>query len=146
MPNQTIPVTNSERRILEVVKDELFPQIEDLKKVMVDLQSCRISWQVFSKRISKLEKDYSEVSGRFFGVVRKLETPDILFSGLEVEDVSNMSAYFNYQHAFKQNLSEGIGFVEIIDRTLDRKIGRINNNRTLWLAIVAIMISIYFTK
>ncbi len=53
---KTIPITISEQRVLTVVKDELFPQIEKIKKIMVDIQTYRITYQLHSKQLNELEK------------------------------------------------------------------------------------------
>lgn len=142
---QQIPVTPGLRRILSTIKDELFPQIDNLKNLLVEIQSCRISYQLYSSRLSSLEKKYSNVSEDFFEVVKKLETPDILFKGVEGGE-RNIADYFQFQGAFKQNISEGVGYIEIIDRTLDRKIGTIQNTRTFLISIVALVVSIYFAN
>jgi len=134
-----------QRKIMVTVKDELFPQIEKLKDLLVKIQSCRISNQLFSIIMNNLENEYSMVSSNFFEVVKKLETPDILFQGVDGGD-QNMIDYFQFRGAFKDNISEGLNYIEIIDRTLDRKFGVIVNNRTFLISIVAIIISIYFAN
>lgn len=141
--SQPIPVTPGQRIILNTVKDELFPQINNLKTILVEIQACRISYQLYSSKLSALVERYSNVSKNFFEVVKKLETPDILFERVEGEE-RNIVDYFQFQGAFKQNISEGVGYVEIIDRTLDRKVGTIQNTRTFLISIIALVVSIYF--
>jgi hypothetical protein len=143
--NKSTTLTPGQRKILETVKNELFPQIENLKKLIVNVQACRISYQLFSFKLQNLEKEYATVSKRFFEVVKKLETPDILFEGIEGEE-RNIVDYFQFQGAFKQNIGEGLTYVEIIDRTLDRKAGTIQNNRTFLISIIAIVVSIYYAN
>ena len=140
--SKTIQITISEHKVLMVVKDELFPQIEKIKKLMVDIQACRITYQLYSKQLNKLEKDYTILSKEFFGVVRKLETPDLLFESMGDSD-SNAVAYFKFQTGFGKTISEGVGYIEVIDRALDRKLGQINNNRTLLIALIAILIPLW---
>lgn len=140
--NKTIPITSSEQRILMVVKEELFPQIEKIKKLMVDIQTCRTTYQLYSKQLNELEREYTSISKEFFSVVRKLETPDILFVDIN-DDNSNVVAYFKYKQGFSQSISEGVGYIEVVDRTLDRKLGKINNNRTLLIALAAVLIPLW---
>jgi hypothetical protein len=139
-----IPITTGQQKILETLWNDLFPQIEVLKDLMVNIQACRVSCQIYSLKLNQLEKRYSEASQTFFGVVKKLETPDILFQDTENAKDNNMVAYFQYQSAFKQNIAEGISYVEIIDRTLDRKSGSVQNNRTLLISLFALFASIYW--
>lgn len=136
-----IPATSGQKRIMETIQKELFPQIEDLKRVIVEIQTCRIFYQLYSVRLREIEIKYEKTLKNFFEAVNKLETPDILFSGLEKSD-QNAVDYFQFQGAFKQNISEGIIYVEIIDRTLDRKLGAIQNNRTFLISSIALIISL----
>ena len=80
-----------------------------------------------------------------FEVVKKLETPYLIFEGMDGGE-RNIVDYFQFQGAFKQNISEEVGYVEIIDRTLDRKVGTIQNTRTFLISIVALVVSIYFAS
>lgn len=143
--NQSIPVTPGQRRILDTIKDELFPQIESLKKLIVEIQTCRISYQLYSRKLGILDAEYSRISKSFFEVVKKLETPDILFEGIEGGE-KNVVDYFQFQNAFKQKIAEGVSYIEIIDRTLDRKIETIRNTRTFLISIIALVISIYLAN
>lgn len=140
---QSMKITPGQRKILDTVKDELFPQVDNLKSILVDIQACRISYQLYSLKLSSLEKRYSKVLKDFFEVVKKLETPDILFEGVGGGE-RNIVDYFQFQGVFKQNISEGIGYVEIIDRTFDRKVGTIQNTRTFLISIIALGVSICF--
>lgn len=145
LPNHTpihTPISEGGKRILNSVKDELFPLLEKTKDVMVRIQKIRISHQLNSPRLNELENEYSDIMARFFEVVRKLQTPDILFMGLKQEDTQNIVDYFNYQNAFQKNIEQGLNYVEIIDRTLDRKMQNIQNNRAFLFSILAIIISI----
>ncbi len=137
-----IPITPGLKRILETVKDELFPKLERLKEVLVRIQACRISFHLYSKELWGIERDYHVASKGFFEVVKKLETPDILFAGIDGGE-ANIVPYYQFQGAFKQNIAEGIVYVEIIDRTLDRKVGTIQNSRTFLISILAVVISIF---
>jgi len=143
MPNNEIPITDGQRKILETVKDELFPQLVNLRNLLVRIQECRIYYQLHSFKLHELDKEYSRVSRDFFVVVQKLETPDILFEGV-AGGKENIVHYFQFAGAFKQKIAEGVGYVEIIDRTLDRKIGTIRTTRIFLISIIAIVISIYF--
>jgi hypothetical protein len=53
-----------------------------------------------------------------------------------------MIDYFQWQGVFKDNIKEGVEYIEIIDRTLDRKMGAIQNNRTFLISVIALVISI----
>jgi len=139
IPNQ-IPISEGGKRVLTTIKDELFPCINKLKDVLVRTQKVRISYQLYLKILTVLEKEYNEISSKFFDVVRKLDTPDILFLGLE-DDKQNMVAYFQFQEGFKRTIDQGLTYVEIIDRTLDRKTQNIQNNRTFLISVLAIVIS-----
>jgi hypothetical protein len=144
MPNdnqQQKPLTPGTRKILNTIKDELFPQIEILKNLLVEFQQCRISYQLYSLKLHSLEIQYSTVAENFFKVVKKLETPNILFENVEGGE-KNMIDYFQWQGVFKDNIKEGVEYIEIIDRTLDRKMGAIQNNRTFLISVIALVISI----
>ena len=82
MSSQQIPVTSGQKVILETIKSELFPQIEKLKDVLMKIQACRISFQIYSKELQGIENDYYIASKGFFEIVKKLETPDILFKNV----------------------------------------------------------------
>lgn len=148
MPNnqqQSIPITPGQRIIMQTVKDELFPCIEKLKDLLVEIQKCRISYQLYSPKLIDIESSYYEISESFFEVVKKLETPDILFKNADGGE-RNIVDYFQFRGAIKDNIAEGLNYVEIIDRTLDRKAGTIVNNRTFLISIIAVIISIYFAN
>jgi hypothetical protein len=139
--NEQIPLSDGGKIMLNIVKDELFPLQNDLKNLLLDTQKCRISLPFYSKKLNSLENKYFELSIKFFDIVRKLETPDILFKGLK-DDPLNIANYFQFHEAISKNINEGSKYIEIIDRTLDRKKEIIQNFRTLILAFVAIIISI----
>jgi len=141
MSQNELKISEGGKRILNTCQKELFPTINKLKELLISIQKCRISYQLYSSNLNKLEKEYYEISLNFFEVSRKLETPDIIFEGLEGE-AQYMADYFQYQNAFLQNLSDGKNYVEIIDRTLDRKSQSIQNNRTFLLAVVAIIVAL----
>mgnify|MGYP001561891979 CR=1 FL=1 len=141
MPPNQIPVSEGGKRILNTIKDELFPVIKRLKDILVRVQKVRISYQLYSTTLSNLETEYALVSGDFFEVVRKLQTPDLLFKGL-VDNPQYVADYFQYQEAFQKNIEQGLNYVEIIDRTLDRKIQNIQSNKTFLISVTAIVISI----
>jgi len=143
MPPNQIPVSTGGRRILNTVKEELFPVIDRLKDILVHVQKVRISYQLYSPILSNLEKEYTQVSADFFEVVRKLQTPDVLFDGLS-DNPQNIVDYFQYQGAFQKNIEQGLNYVEIVDRTLDRKTQSIQNTRTFLISIIAIVVSILF--
>lgn len=136
-----LKVSEGGKRILNTCQKELFPTLNKLKELLISIQKCRISFQLYSRQLDKFEKDYHNVSLVFFEVSRKLETPDIIFEGLSGE-AQYIADYFQYQNAFLQNLADGRNYVEIIDRTLDRKNQNIQNNRTFLLAIIAIVVSL----
>ncbi len=137
-PNQ---ISEGGKRILDTVQKELFPSLEKLKDILVRIQKVRISWQLYSLELHKLEKEYYQASSDFFSTVRKLQTPDILFSGLE-NNPQHIVDYFQFQGAFQNNIAQGINYIEIIDRTLDRKAQNIQNNRIFLISITAIVISL----
>lgn len=135
------PVSQGTQRILVAVQSELFPAIKELRELLLETQKIKIPYFLFSNELTKRKLGYTEVTTRFFTVVKKLETPEILFEGL-TNDMEYMSDYFQLQGAFLSNIETGLRYVEIIDRTLDRKSQDIQNNRTITLAFIAILISI----
>ena len=144
MPQQVlnqIHISEGGKRVLTTVKDELFPCINKLKDVLVSTQKIRISYQLYSPVLVSLEKEYIKICSEFFEIVRKLDTPDILFQGLQKND-QNIVAYFQFQEGFKRSIDKGLNYVEIIDRTLDRKTQNIQNNRTFLISVLAIVISV----
>ncbi|HEY9584793.1 MAG TPA: hypothetical protein VJI33_04435 [Candidatus Paceibacterota bacterium] len=139
--NEQYKVSDGGKKILNTVKDELFPILNQLKDLLVSIQKCRINFSIYSKELSDLELKYSDLATSFFTVTKKLKTPDILFSGLD-DNPQNIADYFQFQDAFSLSIEEGTKYVEIIDRTLDRKSQNIQNFRTIILAFTAIVISI----
>lgn len=139
-PNQ-IHLSKGAKHILDTVQKDLFPCIEKLKDVLVRTQKVRVSYQLYSRTLYSLDKEYNDVCSGFFDVVRKLDTPDILFHDLD-NDAENMAAYFQFRGGFKSNIDQGLNYIEIIDRTLDRKTQNIQNNRTFLISLIAIVISL----
>jgi hypothetical protein len=139
MPKE-IPITESGKRILDTVKDELFPLLEDMKNILVDVHACRISYQIYSCELNQINDRYLEKSTKIFQVIQKLQTPDILFQGLENTD-QNAVDYFQYKMTFEKNIGEAFVYTEIIDRTLDRKFQSIQNTRTIWISMLALVLS-----
>jgi chromosome segregation ATPase len=137
-----IPVSEGTKRMLNLVKDEFFPITNEIKELLIEIQKIRIKIPIFSKKLNNLEKEYEDVSKRFYSVVKKLETPDDLFEGLE-SNQQDIVGYFQFQKPIANNINSSSKYIEIIDRTLDRKKERIQNFRTLVLAIVAIVISVF---
>ncbi len=135
------PVSQGTQRILVTVHSELFPTIKELRELLLETQKIRISYFLFSNKLTNRKLEYAKVATSFFTAVKKLETPEILFDGL-TNDMEYMADYFQLQGAFLSNIETGLRYIEIIDRTLDRKCQDIQNNRTLILAIVAILITI----
>lgn len=135
-----IPVNEGAKRILNTLKDELFPLSNQLKELLLKIQRLRIKFPIYSKSLNDLELEYFALSEKFFTITQKLETPDILFVGLEGSQP--MIDYFQYEATISKTISETSKYVEIIDKTLDRKNQTIQNFRTLSLAIIAIAISI----
>lgn len=128
---------------METVHKELFPILNELKRLLVDIQGLRITFPLYSRDLKKYDTQYQDVAKRFFVVVQKLETPDILFKDLP-SNPQDMASYFQFEGAVGKTINEGSKYIEIIDRTLDRKRQAIFNSRTLFLAILAIVISIVF--
>ena len=144
MKKDQIPVTSGQKIIMNTVQKELFPTLESLKELLVRIQKLRIAFPLYSRELSLIEKEYTQIAVDFFEVTRKLQTPDILFK--DSKDDQNMVDYFQFRGAFIQNISEGASYIEIIDRTLDRKSEMIQNSRTLFLALVALVVSIVVSQ
>ena len=125
---------------MNTVHKELFPTLESLKELLIRTQKLRIVFPLYSKELVLIEKEYRQTAVDFFEVTRKLQTPDILFK--DSKEDKNIVDYFQFRGAFVQSISEGSSYVEIIDRTLDRKRETIQNSRTLFLALLALVVSI----
>lgn len=138
---EEMPISAGGKRVLNTVKDDLFPILKELRDLLLRVHRSRPPFPLYSPNLSSLTLEFEELSASFFGVVRKLETPDILFSGL-TEDPRNIADYFQFQGAFLKQIEEGGKYIEIIDRTLDRKTQAIQNSRTLVLALIAIIASL----
>lgn len=138
---QEIPVSEGTKVMLDTIQNELFPVLEKLKKLLVDVQSCRIRFPLYSPKLNSLEIEYGDISVDFFNVARKLDTPDILFKGLK-EDTQNIASYLQFRNVTAEKISDGSRYLEILDRTLDRKKESIINAWTLVLAFLAILVSI----
>ncbi len=140
---ENIPISEGTKILLNTIQQELFPVLNELKQLLVDIQGLRITSALYSKELSKYEAAYQDLAKRFFIVVQKLETPDILFKDLP-HNPQDIAGYFQFEGAVGKNLNEGSRYVEIIDRTLDRKRQTIFNSWTLFLAVLAIVISVVF--
>lgn len=140
---ENIQVSEGTKRIVETVHKELFPILNELKQLLVDIQGLRIVFPLYSKELKKYDTQYQDIAKRFFIVVQKLETPDILFKDLP-NNPQDIASYFQFEGAVGKNVNEGSKYVEIVDRTLDRKRQTIFNSWTLFLAILAIVISTVF--
>lgn len=138
---ETIPVSEGVKILLNTIQKELFPILNELKQLLVDIQELRIKFPLYSKKLNEYNKKYQQITKRFFTTVQKLETPDILFKDLP-SNTQDMAGYFQFQGAMGKNIEEGSKYIEIIDRTLDRKSQNTFNSWTVFLAIVAIMISV----
>jgi hypothetical protein len=136
-----IPISDGGKRILNTMKDEMFPIQNKLKELLVRIHKSRVNFSLFSKDLAIQSNEYESISTNFFEISQKLQTPDILFLGLK-NNAENIAAYFQYQQAVMQSIDEGSKYIEIIDRTLDRKLQTINNFRTQLLAVVAIIASL----
>jgi hypothetical protein len=137
----SLQITEGGKKILNTVSAELFPVVKRMKELLIKVQKCR-PFSLYSPELIELEKEYYEISAQFFTVATKLETPDILFEGFNKEKEEPMIAYFQYRGAFVQNIDEGAKYIEIIDRTLDRKNQNIQNFRTFIIAIIAVVVGI----
>ncbi|MFA5751352.1 MAG: hypothetical protein WCX79_04535 [Candidatus Paceibacterota bacterium] len=138
-----IPLSEGAKILLNTVQKELFPVLNELKQLLVNIQGLRINCPLYSKQLIEYQTTYEDTAKRFFVIVQKLETPDILFKDLP-QDIQNIASYFQFENAVGKNINEGSKYVEIIDRTLDRKRQIIFNYQTLFVAILAIAISIIF--
>jgi hypothetical protein len=138
---ETIPVSEGVKILLNTIQKELFPILNELKQLLVDIQELRIKFPLYSKKLNEYNKKYQQITKRFFITVQKLETPDILFKDIP-SNPQDMAGYFQFQGAMGKNIEEGSKYIEIIDRTLDRKSQNIFNSWTVFLAIVAIIISV----
>lgn len=136
-------ISKGTKILLDTIQQELFPVLNELKQLLVDIQGLRITFPLYSKELSKYEVVYQDIAKRFFIVVQKLETPDILFKDLP-HNPQDIAGYFQFEGAVGKNINEGSRYVEIIDRTLDRKRQTIFNSWTLFLAVLAIVISVIF--
>lgn len=141
MSNQ-IPVSEGTKRMLDTFQKELLPALDSMRKLVIEVQSCRITFPFYSHKLTVLQKKYNEISIEFFNVVRKLETPDILFKDIS-ENPQNIASYLQFQPAMSKSIADGSNYIEILDRALDRKNESIQNTRTLAIAMIAIFISIY---
>lgn len=140
--NEQIPLTEGAKIILNTIKDEFFPIQKELMLLLKEVQELRIKNLVYSREIHDLNKKYEELSPNFFDIAIKLKTPDILFKSLERNNsMQNMASYFQFKNAIEDSINEGFKYIEIIDRTLDRKNEKIQNSRTLILALLALIIS-----
>ncbi len=135
--------SNGETRIMEVFKYELFPSLDELKKLIVDIHNLRIIYLLYSRKLNKYNLEYQNISKKFFIILQKIDTPDILFNDL-VDNPQNMISYFNFEPIIIKKIDEGLKYIEIIDRVLDRKRQYIFNSWTLFLSIIAICLSIFF--
>lgn len=140
MRSEQVKVTPGQKRIMDTVQSELFPTLNLLKSLLVRIQKIRIKFPLYSRELTLTQKEYEKASAEFFEIARKLQTPDLLFH--DMKEDRNIVDYFQFRGAFEQNISEGFSYVEIIDRTLDRKQSAIQNSRTLILALVALLVSL----
>jgi hypothetical protein len=141
MPDINTPISEADKIILNTIKDELFPVLNELKLLVVRVYKCRVLFLFYSSELRRIQSEYEKVSTDFFVVTTKLETPDILFKGLG-DNPDNIVSYFRYQKVVSERINEGVKAVEIIDRILDRKTQTIQNSWTHLLAVIAIVASL----
>lgn len=141
---ENIPLSEGTKILLNTIQTELFPILNNLKQLLVDIQGLRINFPLYSKKLNNYNLKYQTIAKDFFTVVQKLETPNILFKGLP-SNPQDIASYFEFHEAMSKNISEGSRYVEIIDRTLDRKQQTIFNSWTIFLAALAIVMSVIST-
>lgn len=78
------PVTPGQKVILETVQKELFPQIDKLKDLLVKIQSCRISFQIYSLQLQQIEKEYYIVA-KHSETLEELVVYEALYDNPEVK-------------------------------------------------------------
>ncbi len=130
---------------MNTVKDELFPVLNDLNQLMLEIHSLRIVFPLYSSELKKYDSKYQDIAGKFFTIVQKLETPDILFEGLP-ENPQDIASYFQLEAAFRKNIARGSRYIELLDRILDRKRQTIFNSWTLLLGAIAILVGLFSTQ
>lgn len=139
-----MPISKGGALLLNTLKDELFPELRKLKDLLVRLQKIRTGFTIYSSELNSIEKDYAKVSENFFAVVRKLQTPDVLFESLESKDEpQHIADYFRFNEAMNRSIGGGLNDIEIIDRTLDRKSQNVQHTRTFLLSIVALLLAVW---
>ena len=140
MEDKPIELTNGQQIIMRTIMVELRPPLESLKKLVVKIHKLRLSFQLYSNELLLIEKEYAEISTAFFEATRKLQSPELLFENSDND--CDMFSYMTNQGLFIPKISEGVAYIEIIDRTLDRKLQTIQNSRALVLALSALVIGL----
>lgn len=139
-----IPLSVGGQVMLNVVHKELLPMLNKIRELLINIQKCDIKCPLYSRELNDLEKNYINVVSAFFLIIKKIESPDELFKGLEIkqDDFQHIADYFQFQPAISKSVAEGFGYIEIADRTLDRKKQTIQNTRSFLLAVISILIAI----
>jgi hypothetical protein len=140
--------TESGNAIAAFVKDELIPLNKQLQNLVVDVSASRVGVcdSITRGRLNAFESRYVDLSGRFMKAYRKWSDPDELFSGIEAGDPQKAAAmisdYFNTKAAVGEHFGEGFRLIAHIDRIISDRKSTAYNRTTMFLAVLAIVISI----
>lgn len=56
MSNQ-IPVSEGTKRMLDAFQKELLPALDSMRKLVIEVQSCRITFPFYSRKLTVLQKN-----------------------------------------------------------------------------------------
>ncbi len=138
------------KEILTFTKDEMFPCLEDIRKLAVEVSGARLKYvEIFyNQRLRGQRKKYGKSFRDFLTLHRKWSTPDILYEAIKVNPRDSVKAarmmqdYMNSAPAVKPHLDEGFRLLNQIDKALTNQETASYNRITVLLSLLAITISI----
>jgi len=140
--------TNVAVMAIAAFAQEMFPVVRDLQGLAVDVCALRIGFfsSFYSRKLNALNHEYVDLLGNFMRVYRKWADPNELFKDVDVKDPRGaaqlMNDYTRMRGALREHLEEGFRLLAYIDNVLRDRKTIAYNRLTMFIAALAIVISV----
>lgn len=136
--------------LLDFTKNELFPIKNNLMDFLIEVSTFKpnIVKSFYRKKLNRIENKYIDLTKLFSDLLRKYETPDIIFKSLDVPNQDKekigyvMKTYMNFATSIKPILGDCLRLLEIIDRAISNKRNVADFKMSIILSIIAITIAL----
>jgi len=136
--------------LLNFAKNELLPMKGKLMDFFAEASIFRpnINMSFYRKGFKILENEYSRLTRESSELLKKYETPDIIFKGLDIPKGNKtelayvMHTYFNFTPSIKPIIGDCLRLLEISDRILSNKRNTMDFKVSVILSIIAIVIAL----